>query len=217
MPSDFTPAPIPTAIVTVDGKPCMRTADGGFMPVELVKTMDQLKDGVVRKIMGYAIALSDQVSRFLGHTFEDIGSLEALLAQEYGTRLGGKKGNITLYTFDGLYKVEVRVQDHIDFGPELQVAKALVDECLNEWSADSRAEIRAIVTHAFRTDSIGKINRSEIFTLLRMEIDDPRWREAMRAIRDAMIVIGSKTYVRMWMRPTFDARWSSVTIDLARA
>ncbi len=139
------------------------------------------------------------------------------MAQEYQLRLGGKKGNITLYTIDGRFKVEVRVQDRIDFGPELQVATALVDECLIEWSSDARAELRAIVTRAFNTDQTGKINRSEIFTLLRMDIADPRWQQAMRAIRDAMIIIGSKTYVRMWMRDRHDGPWQSITIDLAKA
>lgn len=215
--SKFIPADIGDGTITLDGKVWMPTADGGMLPVELVKPMDQLKDGVVRKIVAHGLALSQQVSRFLGHTFDDIGQLESLMAQEYGARLGGAKGNITLFTVDGLWKVEVRVARLVEFGPELQQAKALVDECLIEWSSDARVELRAIVTRAFNTDQAGKINRSEIFTLLRLEIDDPRWQEAMRAIRDAMIVIGSKTYVRMWMRPRHDAAWSSITIDLARA
>lgn len=213
----YSPADIGDGTVIVDGKTYMNTADGGMLPAELVKPLDKLKDEVVRKVLSHGIALSQQVSRFLGHSFDDIGSLESLMAQEYGARLGGRKGNITLYTVDGLYKLEVRVQDRIDFGPELQVAKTLVDECLNEWSADARAELRAIVTRAFNTDQAGKINRAEIFTLPRLEIEDPRWQEAMRAIRDAMIVIGSKTYVRMWMRGRCDAEWTSVTINLARA
>lgn len=92
----------------------------------------------------------------------------------------------------------------------------LVDECLNEWAADARAEIRAIVTRAFNTDKAGKINRSEIFMLLRLEIGDPRWLEAMRAIKDAMRVVGSTTYVRCYQRPRADAPWQPIVIDLAR-
>lgn len=213
----YPPAEIGDGRKMVDGEVWWNTADGGMLPDHVVKTLDKLKDEVVRKIISHGIALSEQVSRFLGHTFDDIGQLESLMEQEYKVRLGGRKGNITLYTVDGLFKVEVRVQERIDFGPELQIAKALVDECLIEWSADARAELRAIVTRAFNTDQAGKINRGEIFTLLRLEIEDPRWQEAMRAIRDAMIVIGSKTYVRMWQRVRHDAAWSSITIDLARA
>jgi hypothetical protein len=87
------------------------------------------------------MALSEQVARFKGHTFEDLGALEALLAQEYGVTKGGAKGNKTFMSHDGLYKVQVQVADHIDFGPQLQIAKELIDECLNEWAADSRPSI----------------------------------------------------------------------------
>lgn len=59
-----------------------------------------------------------------------------------------------------------------DFGTELQIAKKLVDERLNEWSVDSRAEIKAIITCAFNTDQEGKIKCSEIFMLLRHQIED---------------------------------------------
>ena len=111
----------------------------------------------------------------------------------------------------------MQVADHIDFGPQLQVAKELVDVCLNEWAQDARAEIRAIVTRAFNTDKAGQINRSEIFMLLRLDIQDARWLEAMRAIRDAMRIVGSKTYVRLYRRETLEVSGPAVTIDLAKA
>jgi hypothetical protein len=217
MASEFNPAPIPSRYVEVDGKQYMRDAKGALVPLAIVKAQDQLQDEVVRKIMGYAIALSDQVARFKEHTFEDIGGFEALLAQEYDATIGGAKGNKTLMSFDGLFKVTVQVADNIVFGPELQIAKALVDECLNEWSEGARDEIRAIVTRAFNTDKEGQINRSEIFMLLRLEIEDPRWLRAMKAIRDAMRVVGSKTYVRCYRRESFDGPWAAVSIDLAKA
>ncbi len=216
MASEFKPAPIPSPVVEVDGREHMRDGKGALVPLSMIKPQDQLQDDVVRQIMGYAIALSEQVARFKAHTFEDIGVFDALLAQEYGTSVGGVKGNKTLMTFDGLFKVQVQVADNIVFGPELQIAKTLVDECLNEWAAGARDEIRAIVTRAFNTDKEGQINRSEIFMLLRLEIKDPRWTRAMEAIRDAMRVVGSKTYVRCYRRETFDGQWQAVSIDLAK-
>lgn len=215
--SEHSPAPIPDGRVTVAGKSYMPDAKGKLVPVELIDPAAVLEDETVRKIAGYGLALSDQVARFKAHTFTDLSGFEALLAQEYGAARGGAKGNKSFMTYDGLWKVQVQVADHIDFGPQLQIAKELVDECLNEWAQDARAEIRAIVTRAFNTDKAGQINRSEIFMLLRLEIEDPRWQEAMRAIRDAMRVVGSKTYVRLYHRPTLEAGWEAVTIDLAKA
>lgn len=216
-PQDGLPKPVPSPIMTIGERDYMPDAKGNLVPVELIRAEDKLEDETVRKIIGYAQDLSDQVGRFKSHTFDDLGAFEALLLQEYGATRGGAKGNKTFTSFDGLFQVKVQVQDHIDFGPQLQIAKTLVDECLNEWSADARAEIRAIVTRAFNTDKEGQINRSEVFMLLRLEIDDPRWQEAMRAVRDAIRIIGSKTYVRCYSRPAPDAAWDAITIDLAKA
>ncbi len=206
-----------TGITIVNGREYMPDAKGNLVPVEAIKPADRLEDETVRKIMKYATDLSAQITRFKAHTFEDLGSFEALLAQEYGATKGGAKGNKTFMTFDGLMKVQVQVQDYIDFGAQLQIAKGLVDECLTEWSADSRPEVRAIITRAFNTDREGQINRAEIFMLLRLDIEDERWKRAMAAVRDAMRVVGSKTYVRCYERPRLDAPWQAVTIDLARA
>ena len=217
MTPDLNTPRIPDGRIDLNGASYMHDAKGGLTPVELIKPQDLLQDEVVRKIVGYAADLSEQVARFKEHTFDDIGGFEALLEQEYGSTIGGAKGNKTLQSVDGLYKVTVQVADTIDFGPELQIAKGLVDECLNEWSADARAEIRAIVTRAFNTDKAGQINRSEIFMLLRLDIEDERWQRGMKAIRDAMRVVGSKTYVRCYQRERHDAPWHAITIDLAKA
>ncbi len=208
--------PIP-GVTNVDGIPHLRDAKGRLTPLSTIKAQDQLQHEVVAKIIGYATDLSAQVTRFKQHTFDDLSEFEALLAMEYGESRGGAKGNKTFMSFDGLMKIQVSVQDHIDFGPELQIAKGLIDECLNEWAAEAREELRAIVTRAFNTDKAGQINRAEIFMLLRLDIADPRWNDAMQAIRDAMRVVGSKTYVRCYARANPDAAWEPITIDLAKA
>jgi len=215
--TEFTPADLPDDRYMVGNAVYMRDARGALVPLDLIKPADQLEHQTVRKIMGHGLALSAQISRFKAHVFEDLGGFDALLAQEYGVTKGGAKGNRSYTSYDGLMRVSIRVADLIDFGPGLQTAKVLVDECLNEWSADSRAEIRALVTRAFNTDKEGQINRSEIFMMLRLDITDPRWQEAMRAVREAMRVVGSKTYVRLETREAADARWTAVTIDLASA
>ncbi|MGJ8609679.1 MAG: DUF3164 family protein [Octadecabacter sp.] len=215
--TDLTPIDVGDGITEINGTEMMGDGKGGFQPVDLIKPQHKLEDQTVRKIIGHALQLNGQVGRFKGHTFDDIGAFEAVLAEEYDATIGGRKGNKTLMSVDRLYKVSVQVAEHIDFGPELQIAKTLVDECLNEWSSDSRPEIKAIVTRAFNTDKEGQINRSEIFMLLRLDINDARWKKAMQAIHDAMRVVGSKTYVRCYQRKTFDADWKAVTIDLAKA
>ncbi len=73
------------------------------------------------------------------------------------------------------------------------------------------------MTRAFNCDKEGQINRSELFGLLRMEMDDERWNRAMDAIRASMRVVGSKEYVRFYQRRSVTDGWQAVTIDIAKA
>ncbi|MGY5789085.1 DUF3164 family protein len=204
-------------LTEINGRLFMINAKGGFDPIKAVKDQYKLEDQTVRKIFGFAEELSAQISRFKGHTASDLMALDDILAEKYDTKIGGKKGNRTYQSYDGLLKIQVQVSDLITFGPELQIAKALIDECLTEWSADSRPEIQSIVTRAFNTDKEGQVNRSDVFMLLKLEITDERWLKAMEAIRDAIRITGSKEYVRFYRRRTQQDDWQAVTIDLAKA
>lgn len=208
-----------TPVITLGNNKYMRDARGALIPLEQVKPADKLEDETVRKVMKFARELSDQIARFKGHTFEDLNAFQSLLEQEYGTaaKRGGAKGNVTFQSYDGTLKVQVQIADQLSFGPQLQQAKTLIDECLVEWGAESRAEIRALVNRIFSVEREGQINRAGLFQLLRLEITDERWLRAMEAMRDAIRVTGTKAYLRFYERDSSDAAWSSVTIDLAAA
>jgi hypothetical protein len=190
---------------------------GRMVPEAMVNEVDKLEDQLVKKMSAYADELSAQIARFKGHCFDDVGAFMSLIAEKYRAGRGGAKGNVTFSTYDGCLKVQIAVADHLSFGPQLQVAKTLVDECIAEWAEDARSEIRVLVEHAFRTDREGQVSREAIFALRRVNIQDPRWQSAMEAISDSIRVVGSKTYIRFYRRETPQSPWVPVTIDLAAA
>lgn len=216
--SERAEAPVTDASIEMEGQRYMRDGRGCLMPLDLVRPQDLLQDEMVRKIAHFAKELSDQIARFKGHTMDDIGAFDALLEAEYGGHARKSvKGNRTYLAYDGTIKVQVQVAERVAFGPELQVARDLVDECLAEWASGTRDEIKAVVTHAFQVDKEGEISRPAIYSLLRLEIEDARWKKAMQAIHDAMRVVGSKSYIRVHRRETPEGAWEPVTIDLAKA
>lgn len=190
-------------------------AKGRKVPDNLVSETDKLKDQTIDKVVDYAIELSGQIARFKGHTFDDVYSLIDLLKEEYGAKVGGAKGNIDLVSFDGCRKLQISVADHISFGPELGVAKGLIDEYIEDVIEGSSDEVRALVTHAFETDKPGHVNREALFSLRRLDIKHPKWQSAMQAITDSMRVIGSKAYVRTYQRDTADAGWEMIQLNIA--
>lgn len=204
-------------IIPFQGRPHMMDGKGRLVPVSLIKGEDMAEDQMVRKIMGHAEELSAQIARFRGHTFEDIGSHLDDLAEKYGSKRGGQKGNMTFTSFDACQRVQVAVSETIAFGASLQIAKDLIDECIDEWSEGIRDEIKALVSNAFQTNQEGKVNRAAIFRLRTVKIDDERWKRAMAAINDSIRVDGSRVYVRFYKREHPQAAWQAITIDLASA
>ena len=117
------------------------------------------------------------------------------LAEKYGRTRGGAKGNVTFSTFDGAQQITIRVQETLTFGPELQIAKDLIDECVTEWSEGANANLRAIISDAFQVDKEGQLNTGRILSLRRVKIQDERWNRAMEAISESLQVAMSKAYI----------------------
>lgn len=205
------------AAVDVGGSWYLTDAKGSLVPIGIVKAQDLLMDELVRSVVGKATELSAGLTAFKEEAFEGVGEFQALLAQEYGTKIGGKEGNITLTSYDACARIQVAVADMIQLGPELQTAKELIDECLREWSADSGEELRALVDRVFAVDKEGQISHAGLFMLLRVPITDERWLRGMQAIRDSMRVVGKRKYVRFYVRSTPNGTWSAVALDLASA
>lgn len=214
--SEFKPAALPDGKTFVGEKCYMADAKGALLPIEIIKQQHLLEDQMVRLQFGWFLALVEQANRFRGHLFSDLGEFDALIAEKYGAEKGGPKGNRTYSTVDDCYKIRVRVRDEIEFGPELQAAKSLIDECLRGWSEDASAPLRVIVNGAFNVDKEGMINKSEIFKLLRHDIADPTWVAGMTALRDAIRITGSRTSYEFSMREGPGAPLVTVSITPTR-
>ena len=188
---------------------------GRLVPEAQIKQIDQIRDEMVRRIAARAEQASAQLAAAKRDFFTEIAAFVEQSAAEYGVRLGGGKGNVTLYSYDGRFKVIRAISEHIRFDERLQAAKKLIDECLTDWTSESRSELRTIVQDAFRVDQAENLRVQQILSLRRYEIDDERWRRAMAAIGDSIQVIGSKAYVRVYERIGNTAEYRQIPLDMA--
>lgn len=195
----------------------MQDPAGRLVPIDTVKPIDIERDKLVREIVANAHALSQTIGTFKAATFGDIAAFVELSAEQYGAKLGGQKGNVTLLSFDGRYKVQRAIAEHITFDERLQAAKALIDDCITDWSQGSRPEIQVLVNSAFQVDREGNINTGRVLGLRRLQIADPRWQRAMQAIGDAVQVVGSKSYIRVYERVDATGEYRPIPLDVASA
>ncbi len=107
------------------------------------------------------------------------------------------------------------IGESITFDERLQIAKELIDQCIMRWSEGSNPQIRALVQHAFQTDKQGKINTGRVLSLTRLDIVDKDWNSAMSAIRDAIQVVSSKAYVRIYERDDNGETFHQISLDIA--
>jgi len=192
----------------------MTDSAGRSVPEELVKDIDKLRDQTVRRIADEAVKMKDVLNKFKEKIREEIYSFVEKSAGEYGVKWGGKKGNITLNTYDGKYRLVVSMNDNITFDERLQVAKELIGKCLNKWSAGARQEIRLLVNDAFQVDKVGKISTSRVLGLRRLDIQDADWKKAMTAITESIQITGTKQYLRVYERDD-NGEYQMIPLDVA--
>lgn len=193
----------------------MTDSRGRLVPVTIIPEIDIQRNDLVLELVAKARRLQADMREFKLSSMGDIQAFVELSEERYDTKIGGKKGNITLMTFDGQYRIQVAVAEHLTFDERLQAAKKLIDECLNDWTEGSRDELKTIVLDAFQVDQEGRINTGRILALRRYAIDDPRWLRAMQAIGDSIQVVGSKSYLRFYERSGPDGKWTPIALDLA--
>ncbi|AHJ69348.1 Hypothetical protein GbCGDNIH2_7297 [Granulibacter bethesdensis] len=197
----------------------MQDSSGRLIRRESVKPEHILEDRLVRELHEQASSLRTALIALRDQAFDEVDAYLDVLAQEYGQMRGaraGAKGNITLSSYDGSLRVLVAVSDTIAFGPELTVAKQLLDKCLTRWSEGANAHIRTLVLDAFNVGQQGKLQVDRILGLRRLAIDDPEWLRAMEAISNAVRTDRSKRYVRFYHRTSQDMPYVQLPLDIAR-
>lgn len=188
---------------------------GSLVPEHLIREIDKQRDQLVKELVAKAIEINQIMSTFKQTAFADIQAFVQLSAEQYDVNIGGKKGNVTLYTYDGRYKIQRSVADTMSFDERIQAAKALILECGQDWTSESKPEAKVVIDHAFAVDKNGNLSVSRILDLRRLDIKDPRWIKAMQAIGESLQVIGSKAYVRVYERVGDSDQYKPIPLDLA--
>lgn len=190
-------------------------AAGHLVPEHQVREHDKLRDGVARELAEAAVQLNAALTAFKAKALADLEDLTAISAEKYGVKLGGKKGNLSITTYDGRYKIERAYSERLSFTEEILAAKELIDGCIRKWSEGADQHLRVLVDRAFRTNSQGQLKTNDVLSLLRVEIEDPDWRRAMEALRDSIQVNGTAVYIRVYQRVGNTDRYEPINLSLA--
>lgn len=174
-------------------------ARGNLIPIENIKEIDLDRDELVKEIFAAIEAPMRNLEQARRNGIEDVRAFVELAAEKYGAK-PSKKGNVTLHSFDGELRVTVAMADVLTFDERLTAAKTLIDECLDEWTQDSRQELKTIVQQAFDVNKEGNISTAKVLGLRRLNIGHEKWQRAMTAIDDSIHTQTTREYIRIHRR-----------------
>lgn len=201
------------AIPTPEG--FWKDAKGAYTHESVIRPIDKERDRLVKELFSKSLAVSACLAEFKKRAFGDIEAFVALSLEQYKVDIGGKKGNVTLYSYDGQYKIIRAIQDSVKFDERILAAKELIYQCVTEWTQGARPEAKAIIDHAFKTDNDGNLSVSRILSLRKLDIKDARWIQAMDAIGESLQVVSSKSYIRVYERIGETDMYRQIPLDLA--
>lgn len=191
---------------------CLEDSQGRYVPLRLIRPERVVEDQTVRDLVARAEAASAALADVKHGLLADTDAYVALVGERYGVDVPAA-ANLTMESYDGRLRVERVRADRVTIGPEIQAAEILIRQILDEIN-DPTA--RAIVDRTFRRNPrTRELSAARLVDLVRVEIDDDRWRTAVQAIRDAMRASGSVTYFRAYRRAEPDQPWVQVPLDFS--
>lgn len=192
-------------------------ASGALRLISSIKPIDILRDELVQRIVVRAEQLNAELKKFKTETLDEIAAFVELSAADHDVKLGGKKGNVTLTSYDGQFKVLRANHDSISFNELIHAAKTLIDECLRDWTGRPGIPqgLVAIVNTAFKRNSNGEISVSRIMDLRTYDIADERWKKAMNIIADSIRIQATITYLRVQQRIGDTEQYKPIALDIA--
>ncbi len=180
-----------------------------------IPAIDLARDKLVTGLVGKAKKASGLMTKFKRNVQSDLDIFLAASAKTSKTKVGKRKGNVTLYNFDASMKIQIAVSERIAFDERLQSAKTLIDECIMELSKDSSPEVKTLIQGAFDVDKEGNVSVGRVLALRRLNIKNKKWELAMVAVSASVQIVGSNHYIRFYERVGDSDKYQSINLDFA--
>lgn len=176
---------------------------GISIPASRITKAEKLKEKNAAKIVKEAALINKALKAFKDLITELIGEAYEMDLKEKKVAENGK-GNYVLYSFDRSIKVEVNINERIEFDENLiGAAKEKFEAFLTEGTNGVDEMIRELIRSAFETVRKGKLDTKKVLSLLayRSRISEakyPQFHEALKLIEDSIRRPDSRTYYRVW-------------------
>lgn len=175
---------------------------GAHIPYSRVTKAERLHERSAQRILKSALVVNKKLIEFKDMIRElSQEAFDAFMEEKTTNRV--TKGNFTWYNFDRSIKIEVSVNEPIQFDDlTIAAAKEKFDQFLDENVQSKNEFVKQMINDAFETQRAGKLDVKQVMGLTRYQnkINDPLFTEAVSLIGEAIRRPKSKTYFRVWLK-----------------
>ena len=174
---------------------------GTQIPYARTTKSERLMEKESKRICGDAIRINLELSTFKNRLKEICEEVYAAYMEEKGADKKGK-GNFNWFNFDRSIKIEVSINDRIEFDDlGITACKAKLDEFLNGSVESKDDAVKALVMDAFNNTK-GKLDSKKVMNLLRYKskIKAVLFQQAMELLEQSIRKPDSKMYFRVWTK-----------------
>mgnify|MGYP002344845634 FL=1 len=189
--------------------------NGKPVPVRNIPKHIRRRDLTVTRIMKIAMKLQERMKSDKAKMHTLVNDYCKYVAKVKESSDLTPEGNLQLSDYANLNLVSLYQNSIIGFDEQLNVAKAIINKCMNKWSKGANANLRIIVDNAFKLDSKGNLNRSMIIGLTQIEINDKNWNKAMGLIKSSIFTKETKQYLKIAKRKTLQDKFEGVVLDMS--
>lgn len=175
---------------------------GTAIPYNRITKAERLMERSSAKILKTALRVNKTLITFK-ELIRDLSTqaYEAFMEEKNSNR--ESKGNFTWYNFNRSIKIEVSINEPIQFDSlTITAAKEKFDAFLDANIESKNAFVKEMVVDAFETQRSGSLDTKRVMNLTRYEskINDALFSEAVKLINESIRRPKSKTYFRVWLR-----------------
>ncbi|RWR26822.1 DUF3164 family protein [Sinirhodobacter populi] len=190
--------------------------DGSYVDINKLEPRKQLAHGLVAQLFPQAEEQSARLADLKRLALREMLAYRQMMLDDYEVQIGGPGGGFQLRSVCGTMMIKLEVAKQTTFGPEIEAAKALIDQFLETKLEGSSVEIKAIIEKVFKVNRKGRLDTYGILGLQEHKFDDPLWQRAMKAIEDAIIRDNATTYIRFYRVDPERKAETLVPLDLAK-
>jgi len=172
--------------------------NGNVIPAPYVPAIDKERDRVAQKVLKQALYLNKKLTAFKHDNIALCDAVFDKMMSDFKVKKKGK-GNYSITSFDKGIKIEISVNERVEFDDLIQVAQEKINEYLAEKTGGIDEDLRQIIALAFKTTK-GQMDVKRVLGLFKLDIRHKKWLEAMDILKKSITRNVSKRYMRVWKK-----------------